>query len=790
MPSANYEESFDESYVDLENPQEGGGNSSVGFGEVIRMLRRRLVLIAFTTAATTSVAYLYAQTRPPHYRGAFQIQVEPVSAEERIADPLALSQRGVSERTFQVDYPTQIAILKSPRVIGPVIEALQAEDGYDVSARDFIEDLNIEQVKQSRIISVRYSGSDPEKVGIALDRLVNAFLRYSLQERRSRVEVGIDFIRARREELEERAEDLGQELEVLQRQYTLLNIDSESSALTQKLQETSANASSVNQQLSEQRQYKRLLESQLGISADSALTALTLSEDTTFRELSQETAQLESQVALEKARFKDGSPVVIELEARRREILQLLQDRARQLLGSAAIGQDTLSLAIQDETRRGLARELVQVATQVELLEDRASSLETRADGLRTQITEFPEVVRRYADLSDELNSIRSILQELFAQEQRFSVLAAQSEVPWELITQPIVLDFSSSANRFIVLGLGGGLLLGAGLAFILDRMQDVSFEESDVADLSELLITVPDYEGRQPVLSWMLQEEETLKHAKGADPNLFEFLEAFNTLYARLLLDHSSDRAPLRSLGIASAGAGDGKTTIAVYLAYAIASAGRSVLLVDANLRSPCLHERLGLHNEQGLMQLLDNPSQALKQKSLLQSLPASRNLRVLTSGGVAVNAAQLLASEGMSTLMQKFRDKFDFVIYDTPELSGFADAQYIADRTNGLLLVTQLRRSKRTVFRETLETLQTVRLNVLGTIANAAHPKHAKDRNEGYEVLERFDTEEQLGTAVPARSPESRPLTGVVEFDEPISGIGFDEHLSEIGRSSDRSE
>ncbi|MEO0949296.1 MAG: AAA family ATPase [Cyanobacteria bacterium J06641_5] len=480
--------------------------------------------------------------------------------------------------------------------------------------------------------------------------------------------------------------------------------------------------------LSEQRQLIQNIQGQLGLTPEEAIDALALSADQQYQGLIQSLFEVNQQIALEQARFKADSPVVTSLVARRDQLVPLQEERAVELIGARAASNPSL-LAIQDETRVSLAQSLIQASSQIDLLESREQSLRLRIAQLEVRIEDFPEVTRRFNDISDRLTSIRSSLDNLSAEQQRASVIAVENDVPWELVAPPFVTGGSSSAKKLLAAGVVGGFMLGAGLALALDRLQNVSFDDEDVASVSELLATIPDYEGERPLLSWMSQNPHTLERAKETDPNFFEFLEAFNSLYARLLLD-TADRVPLRSLGVSAAGSGDGKTTVAVYLAYAMASAGKNVLLVDANLRSPCLHERLGLQNEQGLKQLLDNPGQALKQKSLLQPLPASKNLRVLTAGGVAANASQLLASEGMSTLMQKFRDKFDFVIYDCSRLQGYADAQYIADRTDGLLVVTQLQRSKRTDFQEALEVLKAVRLTTLGTIANAARPK----RNRGY--------------------------------------------------------
>lgn len=726
MAATNYEESFEGSYSELKQEE----SDLLDWGKIFRTLQRRLPLIALATTATTAAAYFMSLTLPPSFLGSFQLQVEPEdggSDFERVEELLDGQTRG-RERS-DLDYPTLIAILRSPRILNGVIEDLQVKDGLTpADLEEFATGLEIDQFERSRIIQINYKGSDSVVVETVLTRLAEAYLRYSLNERQTAGKAAVEFIQERTTDLEAEAQKLRADRETLQRQFRFFDANEESAALAEQVRALTAEQSTVSQQLIEQRQLVQNIQGQLGLTPAEAIDALALSEDQQYQGLTQSLFEVNQQIALEQARFKADSPIIVSLVARRDQLVPLQQERAAELIGSRAAGNPSL-LAIQDETRISLAQNLIQASSQIDLLESREQSLRARIARLEARVADFPQVTRQFNDISDRLASIRGSLDNLSAEQQRASVIAVENNVPWELVSPPLVSSGGSAAKKLLAVGVAGGFMLGAGLALLLDRMQNVSFDEEDVAGISELLATVPDYEGERPLLSWMSQNPHTLDRAKETDPNFFEFVEAFNSLYARLLLD-TSDRVPLRSLGVSSAGAGDGKTTVAVYLAYAMASAGKNVLLVDANLRSPCLHERLSLQNEQGLKQLLDNPGQALKQKSLLQPLPASKNLRVLTAGGVAANASQLLASEGMSTLMQKFRDKFDFVIYDCSRLQGYADAQYIADRTDGLLMVTQLQRSKRTDFQEALETLKTVRLTTIGTIANAALPK----RNKAY--------------------------------------------------------
>ena len=167
----------------------------------------------------------------------------------------------------------------------------------------------------------------------------------------------------------------------------------------------------------------------------------------------------------------------------------------------------------------------------------------------------------------------------------------------------------------------------------------------------------------------------------------------------------------------VSSAAPGDGKTTTALHLAQAAALMGQRVLLVDANLRLPQLHTRLGLPNRQGLSNLL---SQNLNHNDVIQQSPLQDNLFVLTSGQLLPDSIRLLASTRMQHLMMQFQAVFDLVIYDTPHLVGIADANFLADNTDGVLMVVALGQTKLSEAMQVLDGLNSLRLPILGVVAN----------------------------------------------------------------------
>ncbi len=172
-----------------------------------------------------------------------------------------------------------------------------------------------------------------------------------------------------------------------------------------------------------------------------------------------------------------------------------------------------------------------------------------------------------------------------------------------------------------------------------------------------------------------------------------------------------------LCSVAIASASNNVGKSTIAVNLAITVAQQGKKVLLADCDFRRPTVHEHFKLINNNGLTDLLNNSVGATQDYLKETSVPG---LFVLTGGQTPPNPAELLSSKRMIHLEKEFEKQFDLVIYDSPPILGFADAQIVAGRADGTIFVIQYGVTTKSDMVKASEALKRVNANVLGAVYN----------------------------------------------------------------------
>ena len=189
---------------------------------------------------------------------------------------------------------------------------------------------------------------------------------------------------------------------------------------------------------------------------------------------------------------------------------------------------------------------------------------------------------------------------------------------------------------------------------------------------------------------------------------------EQYRTI--RTNIEFSSVQTHLRSILVTSSVPGEGKSFSAANLAAVFAQQEKKVLLVDADLRKPTIHETYQLENVQGLTNVLvGNASLGeTMQKTLID------NLYVLTSGPTPPNPAELLSSKAMGELIQEMYSRYSLVIFDSPPLLAVTDGQILANQTDGSVLVVLSGKTKMDTVQKARDALQQSKAKLLGALLN----------------------------------------------------------------------
>jgi succinoglycan biosynthesis transport protein ExoP len=284
----------------------------------------------------------------------------------------------------------------------------------------------------------------------------------------------------------------------------------------------------------------------------------------------------------------------------------------------------------------------------------------------------------------------------------------------------------SPKVSRNTILGAAMGLLIGLAVAFLLERLDRRIREPKDLEAVYGL-----------PLLGVVPESAALARSARrGGKPQAAlppNEAEVFHLIRAHLRY-FNVDRE-LRTLMVASAAPGDGKTTVAQHLAGAAARMGSRVLLIEVDLRRPTLAKQLNIPAGPGLADVLIG---AEAMSDAIQSIPLDppassgrnsngdgagerRTLDILVAGAtLPPNPGELIESHAMESVLEQAKARYDLIVVDTPPLTAVSDAFPLLRKVDGVIIVGRVGRNRRDVAERLHETLTGASAPLLGVVAN----------------------------------------------------------------------
>jgi capsular exopolysaccharide synthesis family protein len=287
-------------------------------------------------------------------------------------------------------------------------------------------------------------------------------------------------------------------------------------------------------------------------------------------------------------------------------------------------------------------------------------------------------------------------------------------------IVEPAYLSTSpSSPNKKLnlILGLFGGLVIGVGLAFLLETFKTSIRSVEEVQELTGLpiLCQVP---RRSQTLLTLLRRRQALAKQSLKPANIVPY----HRLRVTLLSSNAISRG--NTLMISSAEPGAGKSTTAAGLAVALAEAGNRVIVVDADFRRFGLSRIFGMNGKVGM-------GEVLTEKTALAAAVHNTlwpKLRILPAGQVFREATGKIPSDQIWQILKQLRQECDYVVIDSPALLSIADATILAKQADAVVMLAALRHTEPSDLRFALQHLAEVKAKTVGIVINRA-PKSRKD-------------------------------------------------------------
>jgi non-specific protein-tyrosine kinase len=376
-----------------------------------------------------------------------------------------------------------------------------------------------------------------------------------------------------------------------------------------------------------------------------------------------------------------------------------------------------------------------QVQAKIADLDEQLAGLDAPIDALDEQIAGATGDRRR--ELQAQQDRLRSdaAAQRTALQSQRanYSAQLSQLELAGNLTRTGGAQLVSAAAlpgspirptpKRNAALALVVGLLLGVGLAFLRDYLDETIKSKEDVERATggrTMLGLIP------IVAGWKDGDAPQVVAMQSPTSQAAEAYRTLRTSVQFLGLDR-----PLQVVQLTSPVAAEGKSTTLANLAVTMASAGNRVIAVCCDLRRPRLHEFFGLQNTTGFTSVLVG-EEALERA--LQSVPGQPRLQVLSAGPTPPNPAELLSSPRVKVLFDQLRSSADVVLIDSPPVLPVTDGLIVSGLVDATIVVATTNRTSRKDLHRTVELLDQVQADVVGTVLNGVDPSRTYGLAYGY--------------------------------------------------------
>ena len=742
----------------VEELEEEGSSGGKGFNLLpyLRILLRKAWLIGGLSCFTTLGAWMWSSQDPYTYTGNFLLLVEPITASGKLTNPTTLARtQGVpNDSLFALDYPTNLVFLNSSPMTLKIAQGVHEKEPIrSVPAiwRDLRQNFKVNRAtvgggrgSATKIFQVSYTGQNPQEVQSILETAADAFLEYSSQDRETNIKAGVKFIDEQLPGLQQRLEKLKATQKELRQNYELIDPLPKNQEVLSQISGLEQQKFTLNTQLQAQRKLSLSLQQQLKLSPDEAFASAILSQDPTRVALLAQLQQLDSQLAIASATFTDNSPQVQDLQDKRQNIQNLLNQPTQEIIinNGLSIFPNSNALEFQDPTRLRLIQQLLETSNQIKSLEAQLEAIEPTKQQLEQQVKRYPNLINEYSELQRQIQLTEQILNKLLLQRETLKVEAAQ-ELPWKLLGKPqIPLDAQGSPigappsrKKKLLAGAMAGILSGAAIAFLWEKRQNIFYTAEDISQLLAIpllgkipkddretlsdTVSVANISPTEPGSTETILEDNN--HPEIEEEPLFlsvnesSFVEAFDDLYLQLYLQEQG--ANLRSLMVCSVESQDGCSTIALNLAINAAKKGQQVLLVDTNFFNPQLHNLLNISNHRGLIDVLRGE---VSPQAIIETAPNIDNLSVLPIGETLQPSVKHLWSPKFTSLMEELAKTYDLVIYDTPPFFLSSDLKFIAKQTDGIVFVATVKKTSQSLVKKAVKEIKSLNLPLLGAVAN----------------------------------------------------------------------
>jgi capsular exopolysaccharide synthesis family protein len=692
-------------------PDEGSGRREPHLLDYVVLLRKHqwLILTFFVTVVT--IVTIASFKMKPIYVASARVEID------RDTPSFTPFQESGEDEVVDLDnyIDTQVKILDSETLALQTIKSLDLGHypefgGHSQALSDgslgpqkrppilseFLGSLSVKHLPQSRLIEVTFEAQDPQLAAEVVNSHLQNFIELNFRSRYDAAMQASNWLSSELEELRVKMEESENARIAYEKDNQIWNVDERQNITTEKLSDLSKDLTEAQEDLLQKEAVYQMAHS-------GNINALPAVHDSPLiQQLEARQTDLDQQYTDALGQFGPNYPRVQRLQAQKTELIQ----------------------AIEDEKKNAVAR----VDSDYKGAQARLNLLSQALEGQKAEANDMAQRLVQYNLLKHDEDSNKQIYDGLLEKLKEAGISAGLRSSNIRIVDPALTPAYADrpQKSRNILLAALVGLVGGIALAFFREYLDNTVKTPDDIEALTGLpsLAVVPSFAVLNSTGKLLVQKTST-DGEPGTEVALASHMqpkspvsEAFRAMRTSLLLSQADH--PPQVILVTSALPREGKTTAAVNLAVTLAQLGDRTLLVDADLRKPGVRRALGLPpgSEMGLSSYLAGVA-SLNDASLTH--PVIDNLMAMPTGPVPPNPADLLSSHRMHDAILQLRERYKFIVIDSPPIMAATDAVILSALTDGVILVVRSGETPKEAFTRCRDLLAAVNSRILGVVLNA---------------------------------------------------------------------
>ncbi|MGA1795431.1 MAG: GumC family protein [bacterium] len=679
------------------------------------MYKRRWTIISIVVFVT-ALGIVYTLTRVPIYRATTLILIEKENP--NIVD---FKELYAVDATSQDFYQTQYKILESRFLAARVIDALNLENNHAFNPRSrgmrsyvtgavffwrrgekkrghgakpddkeglvekFLGSVSVEPVRNTRLARIHFESEDPLLAAQAANGIVESYMEDNLETQVEAAYGATDFLSRKIEEQRKRLEESELLLHKYKEEYNIISLKESENIIVAKLAELNSDVlDAENARVEAEMRYNQaraiqdspeMIESIPRVISNAFITSLKTDE-----------ARLTEELSDFSKKYGEKHPTIISIKEKLRTTREKLNTEIKKAVNFL---KNEYEIALAKETT--LTKALNELKDQSQLLSKRAITY---------------NVLLRDVQINQQMYEI------LLTRLKETGITGGIQRTNVRVLDEAIVPESPVKPKRLltILFSLFVGLFGGISFAFFLEYLDNSIKTPEDIKRYLQTpyLGPVPSYKAQPGIDS---KQDSMLVTVHQPQSNAAESYKGLRTA-----IIFSSPTANKKTLLVTSAGPSEGKSLTVSNLAVTMAQADSRILLIDADLRKPRIHEIFGLNKGIGLSNLLVEESR-LEEVVRKTDIP---NLEIITCGHLPPNPAELLGSQTMRDMIELLKERYDKILFDTCPVLAITDAVILSAMVDEVVLVIKEGKTSRDMTARAMEQLRDVRANLLGAVLN----------------------------------------------------------------------